>query len=83
MAYLLQQLLADSAAREPERPAVAVGDQFLTYAELDRLSDQVAGALDGQGVAPGDRVGILVPQVGRRGRGPVRRAEGGGLLRAA
>ena len=62
MAYLLQHLLTDSAARAPERPAVAVGERFLTYAELDRLSNQVARALLAQGVAPGDRVGILAPK---------------------
>jgi amino acid adenylation domain-containing protein len=62
MAYLLQHLLAVSAARVPQRPAVAVGDRFLTYAELDKLSNQVARALLAQGVAPGDRVGILIPK---------------------
>ncbi|HEY6495106.1 MAG TPA: amino acid adenylation domain-containing protein [Trebonia sp.] len=62
MAYLLQHLLADSAARTPEQPAVAVGERFLTYAELDGLSNQVARALLARGVAPGDRVGILAPK---------------------
>jgi amino acid adenylation domain-containing protein len=62
MAYLLQQLLTASAARAPQRPAVAVGERYLSYAELDRLSNQVARALLAQGVAPGDRVGILAPK---------------------
>ena len=62
MAYLLQQLLTEAAARQPGRPAVAAGDGLLTYQELDRLSNQVARALLGQGVAPGDRVGILAPK---------------------
>jgi amino acid adenylation domain-containing protein len=62
MAYLLQHLLADSAARAPQRPAVAVGERFLTFTELDTLSNQVARALLAQGVAPGDRVGILAPK---------------------
>jgi amino acid adenylation domain-containing protein len=62
MAYLLQHLLAGSVARAAERPAVAVGDRSLTYAELDGLSNQVARALLAQGVAPGDRVGILIPK---------------------
>src|SRR6202167_4416678 len=62
MAYLLQHLLTDSAARASEQPAVAVGTRFLTYAELDRLSNQVARTLLAQGVAPGDRVGILAPK---------------------
>jgi amino acid adenylation domain-containing protein len=62
MAYLLQHLLTDSAARWPDRPAVAAGGRSLTYSELDRLSNQVARALLAQGVAPGDRVGILAPK---------------------
>jgi L-proline---[L-prolyl-carrier protein] ligase len=62
MTYLLQQLLTASAARAPQRPAVAAGERFLTYSELDRLSNQVTRALLAQGVAPGDRVGILAPK---------------------
>jgi amino acid adenylation domain-containing protein len=59
MAYLLQHLLTESAARAPRRPAVASGPRSLTYQQLDRLSNQVARALIAQGVARGDRVGIL------------------------
>ena len=62
MAYLLQHLLTDSAARRPDRPAVAAGDRSLTYSELDGLSNQVARVLIAQGVAPGDRVGLLAPK---------------------
>src|SRR5262245_36195777 len=62
VAYLLQHLLAEAAARHPQQPAVASGDGFLTYHELDRLSNKVARALLRQGVAPGDRVGVLAPK---------------------
>jgi amino acid adenylation domain-containing protein len=62
MAYLLQHLLTQSAARAPRQPAVASGERLLTYQELDRLSNQVARALLAQGVAPSDRVGILAPK---------------------
>ncbi len=62
MAYLLQHLLRDSAARAPQRPAVTVGERSLSYGELDRLSSQVARTLLAQGVAPGDRVAILAPK---------------------
>jgi amino acid adenylation domain-containing protein len=62
MAYLLQHLLRDSAARSPGRPAVSVGERSLSYRELDTLSSQVARTLLAQGVAPGDRVAILAPK---------------------
>ena len=62
MAYLLQHLLTDSAARRPGRPALAAGGRSLTYSELDRLTNQVARALLAQGVAPGDRVGVFGPK---------------------
>jgi amino acid adenylation domain-containing protein len=62
MAYLLQQLLTDAAARWPHRPAVTADDGNLTYQELDDLSDRVARALLRLGVAPGDRVAILAPK---------------------
>ena len=60
MAYLLQHLLTDAAARRPQRPAVASGGSELSYSELDRLSTQMARALLRRGVEPGDRVAILV-----------------------
>ena len=62
MAYLLQRLLTEAAARQPQRPAVASGGALLTYQELDRLSNKVARALLRLGVAPGDRVAILAPK---------------------
>jgi amino acid adenylation domain-containing protein len=59
MAYLLQQLLTDAAARQPRSPAVASAGCLLSYQELDELSNKVARALVRRGVAPGDRVGLL------------------------
>jgi len=60
MAYLLQQLLMESAARFPHREAVRFKGEALTYEQLDRLTNQVARALQGAGVRRGDRVGIYV-----------------------
>jgi amino acid adenylation domain-containing protein len=62
MAYLLQRLLTEAAARQPQRPAVASEGCLLTYLELDQLSNKVARALLRLGVAPADRVGILAPK---------------------
>ena len=60
MAYLLQHLLSESAARHPDREAVRYDGQGLTYRQLDRLSNQAARALQAAGVKRGDRVGIYV-----------------------
>jgi amino acid adenylation domain-containing protein len=62
MAYLLQRLLTEAAARQPQRAAVASSGCLLTYQELDELSNKVARTLLRLGVAPGDRVGILAPK---------------------
>jgi amino acid adenylation domain-containing protein len=62
MAYLLQQLLTEAAARQPQRPAVVSGGATLSYGELDQLSTRVARALVRMGVAPGDRVALLAPK---------------------
>ena len=62
MTYLLQRLLTEAAARQPQRPALASDGCVLTYQELDLLSNKVARALLRLGVAPGDRVGILAPK---------------------
>jgi amino acid adenylation domain-containing protein len=60
MAYLLPQLLTQSAAREPEREAAVFQDQRLTYAELDARSTRLARLLAAQGVRRGDRVGLYL-----------------------
>src|SRR4029077_1235529 len=60
MAYLLHQLLTESAARDPGAEAVRLLDQALTYGELERLSNQIAHALIASGVRPRDRVGIYL-----------------------
>ena len=62
MAYLLQRLLTEAAARRPNLTAVAADGCVLTYRDLDRLSNKVARALLRLGVTQGDRVGILAPK---------------------
>ncbi|HLH64751.1 MAG TPA: long-chain fatty acid--CoA ligase [Solirubrobacteraceae bacterium] len=59
----LAQLLTDSAARRPERPAVRLDDVTLTYAQLDAASARFAGLLAQRGAQPGDRVAIMLPNV--------------------
>jgi amino acid adenylation domain-containing protein len=60
MSKLLHQLLENSAARFPDRPAVVQGDRVVSYADLDRRANQVAQLLVSEGVEVGDRVGLLI-----------------------
>ncbi len=60
MAYLLHQLLTETAARQPEVEAVRLREEAISYEELERLSNQVAHSLLQHGVQRGDRVGIYL-----------------------
>ncbi len=60
MAYLLHQLLTESAQRRPDAEAVRLLDHSLTYGELEKVSNQLAHALIKIGVVSGDRVGIYL-----------------------
>ncbi|MDP9464049.1 MAG: long-chain fatty acid--CoA ligase [Actinomycetota bacterium] len=59
----LAGILTASAGRTPDRSALRFDDSVVTYADLDRGSAQVAGMLGGLGVGPGDRVGLMLPNV--------------------
>lgn len=54
-------ILDESAAKYPERVAVTVGGQSLTYAAFADRVARLAGGLRGLGLASGDRVAMLVP----------------------
>ncbi|MFI1831672.1 long-chain fatty acid--CoA ligase [Streptomyces olivaceoviridis] len=54
-------LLARSAAAYPDRPALRLDADELTFAELDDLSSRAAARLRALGTAPGDRVAVLLP----------------------
>jgi long-chain acyl-CoA synthetase len=56
--------LACSADKHPGRVAVRMGEQETTYQGLDQLSRQVAGLLTERGVRAGDRVAIMLPNIG-------------------
>lgn len=55
----LPALVADRAAKDPDHPAVVVGDDVLTYAELDVESSRVAHELASRDVGPGSVVGVI------------------------
>jgi len=59
----LARIMLDAAARYPERPALRLGDLRVTYAELADASARVAGLLRAGGVAPGDRVAVMLPNI--------------------
>jgi len=59
----LASILTASAERAPDSPAIRLGDAELTYAELDDRSARLATLLREKGVEPGDRVGIMLPNV--------------------
>lgn len=60
----LGYFFSNSAARFPDKVAVIdlYGglDRFVTYSQLDERADRVAGLLTKLGVAPGERVGLIV-----------------------
>jgi amino acid adenylation domain-containing protein len=59
---LLQDHAARSAQARGDAVALAMGDEQLTYAELETLSDRLAAQLADRGVGRGDRVGLLIPK---------------------
>jgi long-chain acyl-CoA synthetase len=56
----LGQMLATSASRAPDKTAIIFRDQRTSYAELNRRANQVANALIGLGIRPGDRVALYI-----------------------
>lgn len=50
----------DAARKYPQRRAAALGDDFITYAELDSLSDALAHSLADKGIGRGRVAGIIV-----------------------
>ncbi len=62
MAFLVNQLLTESATRYGNKAAVVSKTSTVSYAELDQRSTRLAVALRRNGVRAGDRVGIFLPK---------------------
>jgi amino acid adenylation domain-containing protein len=62
MAYVLQQLLANSALLYGDKTAVWARERALTYRELSEQSNQFAHLLQHHGVKNGDRIGLFLPK---------------------
>ena len=55
--------LKDAAGQFPDRTALRLDDTVITYAAFDDLTARVAGWLRERGIEPGDRIGIMLPNV--------------------
>ena len=64
--FLREETLADifrtSAVKHASKIALIFNDQELSYADMDRRSDAMAGVLASQGIGRGDTVGIWYPR---------------------
>ena len=85
--HALGDLLHRTARRYPDKLAVVAGDRRVTYAEFDAAVNRAANALADRGLAKGDRLALLSPQLVavRRARlrhGAARRRPGAGQLHA-
>jgi long-chain acyl-CoA synthetase len=56
----LPALFRTFCALYPANEAVIAGDERLTFADLDRLSEELAKALAARGIVKGDRVGLAM-----------------------
>ena len=56
----LGQMLAQTAAQNPEKTAIIFHDQRTSYREFDERANQVANGLIQFGVEPGDRVALYI-----------------------
>ncbi|GAA4109423.1 long-chain fatty acid--CoA ligase [Knoellia locipacati] len=55
--------LVRTATSMPERPAIKMGGQDISYEQLHGLAAKLAGSLRASGIEPGDRVALILPNV--------------------
>ena len=63
MSANLASILFDSASSRGDAVALRLDDAEVSYSTLDGASAHVAGLLKEKGVQPGDRVGVMLPNV--------------------
>ncbi|MFB3117727.1 MAG: long-chain fatty acid--CoA ligase [Myxococcota bacterium] len=56
-------ILRESASARPDHIAIRLNEQTLSYAEVDRQARSIATALLERGIAPGQTVAVLIPNV--------------------
>jgi long-chain acyl-CoA synthetase len=59
----LSSLLDQAAADQPDRPALRMDDLVLTYAQWREAAGRMSTLLASAGIEPGDRVGLMLPNV--------------------
>jgi long-chain acyl-CoA synthetase len=59
----LSSILERTAAEHPGKPAIRMDDLVLSYAQLREAVGQAASLLASLGVEPGDRVGLMLPNI--------------------
>ena len=57
----LADLVHRAAKTASAKPALVAGTRTVTWSEFDELVDRMAGGLLAEGLEPGDRVGLLLP----------------------
>src|SRR5918992_665086 len=63
MSENLATILTDTAAEHGDRTAFKLDDVELSYSMLDGASTHLSGLLKARGLEPGDRVGLMLPNV--------------------
>jgi long-chain acyl-CoA synthetase len=56
-------ILAESARRYPKKDAIVLGDTRLTYEQVWGMAKRYAAVLRNDGITPGDRVALLLPNI--------------------
>ena len=76
----LGAMLADSATRFPDREAVVCGARRITFGELDRTANRLAGAFAALGQKPGDRLAMYLPNSAELAEAMLGAAKSGGVI---
>ena len=53
--------ISEHARRTPDKPALVLADRVMTFAEFDDRTTRLARGLEARGIAPDDRVAIMLP----------------------
>ena len=63
MTLTLPARLERTAAEHPHSTALILGENRMTYAELQDQSQRLAGLMRQEGIGPGDRVALMAPNI--------------------